>query len=49
MAGMVYILEVVGRLLAVIGMVYLQSRRAKWYADKKEQKADVQTLFSGKK
>lgn len=49
MAGMVSILEVIGTLLAVIGMVYLKYRRAKWYADKKDQKADVQTLFSGKK
>jgi hypothetical protein len=49
MAGMVRILEVIGSLLAAIGMVYLQYRRAKWHADKKDQKADVQTLFSGKK
>jgi len=49
MAGMIRILETVGILLAIPGMIYLQYRRAKWASDRKDQKADVTTLFDGEK
>ncbi len=44
---MISILETVGAVAALAGMIYLRYRRAKWISDKKDQKADVQTLFSG--
>lgn len=46
---MIQWLEAIGALAAVIGMIYLQYLRAKWIGDRKDQKADVQTLFSGEK
>jgi hypothetical protein len=46
---MISILETIGGVAALAGMIYLQYRRAKWISDKKDQKADVQTLFSGRK
>jgi hypothetical protein len=49
MAGMATALQTIGGIFALAGMIYLQYRRAKWMSDKKSQKADVQTLFSGKK
>jgi hypothetical protein len=49
MTGMIRIVETVGILLAVPGMIYLQYRRAKWASDLKDQKADLTTLFGGEK
>jgi len=46
---MISILETIGVVAALAGMIYLQYLRAKWISDKKDQKADVQTLFSGRK
>lgn len=46
---MISILEGIGVFAALAGMIYLQYRRAKWINDEKDQKADVQTLFSGRK
>ena len=46
---MVRALGIVGVVLATAGMVYLQYRRAKWMSEKKDQKADIETLFSGRK
>lgn len=49
MSTIVRLLEAVGAILALLGMIYLQYRRAKWVSYQKDQKADIQTLFSGKK
>jgi hypothetical protein len=49
MAGMTRILESIAIVLAIPGMIYLQYRRAKWVSDRKDQKADVTTLFEGEK
>jgi hypothetical protein len=49
MAQLANALSIVGAVLAVSGMIYLQYRRAKWISDRKDEKADVQTLFSGRK
>jgi hypothetical protein len=46
---MISILKTLGVVAALAGMIYLQYRRAKWQSDQKDQKADVQTLFSGRK
>ena len=46
---LIHLLQIVCVILAVSGMIYLQYRRAKWVVETKDQKADVQTLFSGKK
>jgi hypothetical protein len=46
---MVTALQATAVIFAVAGMIYLQYRRAKWMSDRKSQKADVQTLFSGRK
>ena len=49
MGGMVRFLETMGMVLAIAGMIYLQYRRAKSMSDRKDQKADVTTLFDGDK
>jgi hypothetical protein len=49
MAGMISILETIGMVAALAGMIYLQYRRTKWTSERRDQKADVQTLFSGQK
>ena len=43
------ILQGCGVILAMVGVIYLQYRRAKWINDRKDQKVDVQTLFTGQK
>jgi hypothetical protein len=53
MANVMDVLKTIGTtllgILFVCSMVYLKYRRAKWDNDQKDQKADIQTLFSGKK
>ena len=49
MGGMISILKAIVAVAALVGIVYLQYRKQKWISDRKDQKADVQTLFSGKK
>ena len=49
MAGMIRVLETIGILLAIPGMIYLQYRRARWASDRKNEKANVTTLFDGEK
>jgi hypothetical protein len=53
MADMGQILKTIGSVIVAVlalgGMIYLQYWRAKWMSDRKDQKADVQTLFSGRK
>jgi len=49
MSRIFHLLQGIGAALVLLGMIYFQYRRAKWASDEKDQKADVQTLFSGKK
>jgi hypothetical protein len=49
MDGMIRVLETIGVLLAIPGMIYLQYLRARWASDRKDQKANVTTLFDGEK
>jgi len=49
MRTIAHILEGVAILFAIPAMIYLQYRRAKWYSDQKDEKANIQTLFSGEK
>ena len=47
------ILGVVGRVIiaiaAVGSLIYLKYQQARSYSDRKDEKADIQTLFDGKK
>jgi hypothetical protein len=53
MHSFLVILGDVGRVVLTIAglglVIYLQYRRARSYSDRKDEKADIQTLFEGKK
>ncbi len=43
------ILKVIGGVVAGGVLIYLKYRQQKWISEQRDQKADVQTLFDGKK
>jgi hypothetical protein len=56
MAGMAHALRIIGEALKFVGVIlliiggsYLQYCRAVWVSERKNEKADIQTLFSGRK